>query len=331
MTVREQQQKREQDTLSAKAAKSFQSKGRQRPMTECPYRTCFQRDRDRIIHSKAFRRLSNKTQVFISPEGDHYRARLTHTLEVSQIARTVARALFLNEDLTEAISLGHDLGHTPFGHSGESALAEVCPLGFRHNEQSLRVVDRLENLNLTYEVRNGILCHTGKIKASTQEGRIVHYADRIAYINHDIDDALRAGIIKTSDIPLRLLDALGHSHGRRIDTMVTAMIIYGQNTGEIGMDSNVENDMLELREFMFKNVYRSPDAEIEHQRAKTMLKRLYEYFVGHPEELPQDYLDLMAGGDPLHRVACDYIACMTDRYSIATYKKLFIPKSWNKT
>ncbi len=331
MTVREQQQKREQDTLSQWATKSYESRGRQQTMPECPYRTCFQRDRDRIIHSKAFRRLSNKTQVFISPEGDHYRARLTHTLEVSQIARTVSRALFLNEDLTEAIALGHDLGHTPFGHAGERALSDVCPLGFRHNEQSLRVVDRLENLNLTYEVRNGILCHTGKRKADTPEGRIVHYADRIAYINHDIDDALRAGLIRESDIPYHLLDSLGHSHGQRIDTMVTAMITYGQKTREIGMDNAVFERMMELREFMFENVYHSPDARIENKLAMNMLCSLYKYFVGHPDELPQDYLALMEDGDPLERVACDYIACMTDRYSIATYKKLFIPKSWNKT
>ncbi len=331
MTVREQQQKREHDTLTYWATKSYESRGRQQPMPECPYRTCFQRDRDRIIHSKAFRRLSNKTQVFISPEGDHYRARLTHTLEVSQIARTVSRALFLNEDLTEAIALGHDLGHTPFGHAGERALSNVCPLGFQHNEQSLRVVDRLENLNLTYEVRNGILCHTGEKKADTPEGRIVHYADRIAYINHDIDDALRAGLIRESDIPSHLLYSLGDTHGRRIDTMVTAMITYGQKAHEIGMDSVTFENMMELRKFMFVNVYHSPDACIENQLAEDMLCSLYQYFVGHPDELPQDYLDLMEAGDPLERVVCDYIACMTDRYSIATYKKLFIPKSWNKT
>ena len=330
MTVREQQQERERLTLANWATKSYASRGRQRPVEECPYRTCFQRDRDRIIHSKAFRRLSNKTQVFISPEGDHYRARLTHTLEVAQIARTVARALRLNEDLTEAIALGHDLGHTPFGHAGERALDEVCPFGFRHNEQSLRMIDRIEDLNLTWEVRDGIVCHTGGRKADTPEGRIIHFADRIAYINHDIDDAIRGGLIRAADIPRRLLDSLGDTHGRRIDTMVTAMISYGQQHREIGMDEKTHHEMLELRQFMFDYVYQGTEAQSEEQRAKNMLRSLYEYFVEHPDELPSDYFVLMTQGDPLERVVCDYIACMTDRYSISTYKKLFIPKSWNK-
>lgn len=330
MTVRERQQEREAQTLSDWATPSVASRGRQRPMEECPYRTCFQRDRDRIIHSKAFRRLSNKTQVFISPEGDHYRARLTHTLEVAQIARTIARALSLNEDLTEAIALGHDLGHTPFGHAGERALDEVCPLGFRHNEQSLRMVDRIEDLNLTYEVRDGIVCHTGPKKADTPEGRIIHYADRIAYINHDIDDAVRGGLIRAEDIPRHLLERLGGTHGKRIDTMVTAVITYGFENREIGMDEQVLADMLELRAFMFNNVYQGTDAQSEEQRAKNMLRSLYEYFVAHPGELPDDYRRLTEAGDPLERVVCDYIACMTDRYSISTYKRLFIPKSWNK-
>lgn len=330
MTVREQQQLREKQTLVDWATKSYDSRGRQRPMEECPYRTCFQRDRDRIIHSKAFRRLSNKTQVFISPEGDHYRARLTHTLEVAQIARTVARALSLNEDLTEAIALGHDLGHTPFGHAGERALDEVCPLGFHHNEQSLRMVDRIENLNLTYEVRDGIICHTGTKKADTPEGRIIHFADRIAYINHDIDDAVRGGLIRADDIPPALRQSLGDTHGKRIDTMVTAMIEYGMAYREIGMDEQVHSDMMELRGFMFAHVYSGTEAQSEEQRAKNMLRSLYEYFVAHPDELPADYFVLMTQGDPLERVVCDYIACMTDRYSISTYKRLFIPKSWNK-
>lgn len=330
MNVREQQQERERLTLADWATKSYESRGRSKPMEECPYRTCFQRDRDRIIHSKAFRRLSNKTQVFISPEGDHYRARLTHTLEVAQIARTIARALNLNEDLTEAIALGHDLGHTPFGHAGESALNEVCPLGFRHNEQSLRMIDRIESLNLTLEVRDGIVCHTGAKKADTPEGRIIHYADRIAYINHDIDDAVRAGLIRASDIPRHLIKCLGDSHGRRIDTMVTAMIDYGQHYQEIGMDEDTHQAMLELRRFMFEHVYRGTQAQSEEKRAKAMLRSLYEYFVEHPDELPSDYFVLMTQGEPLERVVCDYIACMTDRYSISTYKKLFIPKSWNK-
>lgn len=330
MTVREQQQQREAQTLADWATPSVKTQGRQRPMDECPYRTCYQRDRDRIIHSKAFRRLSNKTQVFISPEGDHYRARLTHTLEVAQIARTVARALSLNEDLTEAIALGHDLGHTPFGHAGERALDEVCPLGFRHNEQSLRMVDKLEELNLTHEVRDGIICHTGSRKACTPEGRIIHYADRIAYINHDIDDAVRGGLIRAEDIPKALRDRLGDSHGKRIDTMVTAMIEYGMEHREIGMDERVHDAMMELRRFMFDYVYRGTEAQSEETRARNMLRSLYEYFVEHPDELPADYFVLMTQGDPLERVVCDYIACMTDRYSITAYKRLFIPKSWNK-
>ena len=253
MTIREQNEQREHAVLEPWATFADSSAGRLRPMEPCPYRTCFQRDRDRIIHSKAFRRLGNKTQVFISPEGDHYRARLTHTLEVAQIARTIARALGLNENLTEAIALGHDLGHTPFGHAGEAALDEVCSFGFRHNEQSLRVVDVLEDLNLTREVRNGIVCHTGRRKASTPEGRIIHFADRIAYINHDIDDAVRAGIIRENDIPQHLRKRLGETHGKRIDTLVTAMIEYGQRYLEIGMDEQMHADMMELRQFMISS------------------------------------------------------------------------------
>lgn len=330
MTIREQNEQREHAVLEPWATFADSSAGRLRPMEPCPYRTCFQRDRDRIIHSKAFRRLGNKTQVFISPEGDHYRARLTHTLEVAQIARTIARALGLNEDLTEAIALGHDLGHTPFGHAGEAALDEVCPFGFRHNEQSLRVVDVLEDLNLTREVRNGIVCHTGRRKASTPEGRIIHFADRIAYINHDIDDAVRAGIIRENDIPQHLRKRLGETHGKRIDTLVTAMIEYGQRYLEIGMDERMHADMMELRQFMFDHVYHGTAAQREEKRAKSMLRSLYEYFIEHPDELPDDYFVLQARGEALERIACDYVAGMTDRYSIAVYKNLFIPKSWNK-
>ena len=329
-TVREQTEERERMWLADWATKAGDSKGRQQPLTECPYRTCFQRDRDRIIHSKAFRRLSNKTQVFISPEGDHYRARLTHTLEVAQIGRTVARALRLNEDLTEAIALGHDLGHTPFGHAGEAALDEVCPLGFRHNEQSLRMVDRLEKLNLTAEVRDGIVCHTGSRRAQTPEGQIIHYADRIAYINHDIDDAIRGGLLKPEDLPRDLCRALGETHGKRIDTLVSAMIVFGEQTQTIGMDEETRQAMLRLREFMFERVYRRPQAKAEENRAKSMLKSLYLYFYEHVDELPEDYRRLMAEGDSRERVVCDYIACMTDRYSISVYRRLFIPKTWNK-
>lgn len=330
MTIRTRIENQEAQTLCDWATLARDSQGRQTPLVPCPNRTCFQRDRDRIIHSKAFRRLSNKTQVFISPEGDHYRARLTHTLEVAQIARTIARALRLNEDLTEAIALGHDLGHTPFGHAGEAALGEVCPEGFRHNEQSLRIVDRVEKLNLTHEVRDGIVCHTGTRKASTPEGRIIHYADRIAYINHDIDDAVRGGLLCREDIPQALRTALGETHGQRIDTLVTAMIDYGTREHAIGMDAGVLDAMLELRQFMFQHVYTGTAAQAEEQRARNMLKALYLYFYDHIDELPADYRRLIDEGDSRARVACDYIACMTDRYSIATYKRLFIPKSWHK-
>ncbi|MDR3767164.1 MAG: deoxyguanosinetriphosphate triphosphohydrolase [Butyricicoccus sp.] len=330
MTIRTRIENQEAQMLCEWATLARDSQGRQTPLVPCPNRTCFQRDRDRIIHSKAFRRLSNKTQVFISPEGDHYRARLTHTLEVAQIARTIARALRLNEDLTEAIALGHDLGHTPFGHAGEAALGEVCPEGFRHNEQSLRIVDRVEKLNLTHEVRDGIVCHTGSRKASTPEGRIIHYADRIAYINHDIDDAVRGGLLCREDIPQALRTALGETHGQRIDTLVTAMIDYGTREQAIGMDVEVLDAMLELRRFMFQHVYTGTAAQAEEQRARNMLKALYLYFDDHIDELPADYRRLMDEGDSRARVVCDYIAGMTDRYSIATYKRLFIPKSWHK-
>ena len=323
-------EERERQTLSPYAALSAETRGREYPIDPCPVRTEFVRDRDRIIHCKSFRRLKHKTQVFLSPIGDHYRTRLTHTLEVAQIARTIARGLLLNEDLTEAIALGHDLGHTPFGQAGEAALDEVCPFGFRHNEQSLRVVDVLEDLNLTREVRNGIVCHTGRRKASTPEGRIIHFADRIAYINHDIDDAVRAGIIRESDIPQHLRKRLGETHGKRIDTLVTAMIEYGQRYLEIGMDEQMHADMMELRQFMFDHVYHGTAAQREEKRAKSMLRSLYEYFIEHPDELPDDYFVLQARGEALERIACDYVAGMTDRYSIAVYKNLFIPKSWNK-
>ena len=331
MTIREQLEAREHDILAPWASFADESAGREKEIAPCPYRTCFQRDRDRILHCKSFRRLSNKTQVFISPEGDHYRARLTHTLEVAQIARTIARALGLNEDLAEAIALGHDLGHTPFGHAGESALNEVCPFGFRHNEQSLRLVDLLENLNLTREVRSGIVCHTGPRKAITPEGRIIHFADRIAYINHDIDDAVRGGIIRESDIPAYLRRRLGSSHGERIDTLVTAMIDYGQKFCEIGMEQGIHDNMMELRAFMFEHVYRSPEVRREETRTRTMLQSLYHYFTAHPDEMPDDYFVLMTREEPLERVVCDYVASMTDRYSIAVFRRLFIPNSWSKT
>lgn len=332
MLIREMLEQREFATLSPAATCAANSRGRVRPLEPCPLRTCFQRDRDRIIHSKAFRRLSHKTQVFISPEGDHYRARLTHTLEVAQIGRTIARALRLNEDLTEAMAMGHDLGHTPFGHAGERVLNEMCSEGFRHNEQSLRVIDRLERdgtgLNLTWEVRNGIVCHTGTQKADTPEGRILHYADQIAYINHDIDDSIRAGILSEEDIPSDIRLVLGKTHGERIDSLVLDMIAYGQRTGDIGLSPEVDSYRRQLRAFMFEHVYRHPVAKGEEGKAMDMLRSLFTYFLKHVDQLPADYLRLM-DTDSKERVVCDYIAGMTDRFSVAKYSSIFIPKSWN--
>lgn len=291
--------------------------------------TCFQRDRDRILHCKSFRRLSNKTQVFISPEGDHYRARLTHTLEVAQIARTIARALGLNEDLAEAIALGHDLGHTPFGHAGESALNEVCPFGFRHNEQSLRLVDLLEKPEPHARGAERHRLPHGPRKAITPEERIIHFADRIAYINHDIDDAVRGGIIRESDIPAHLRTRLGSSHGERIDTLVTAMIDYGQKFCEIGMEQGIHDDMMELRAFMFEHVYRSPEVRREETHAHHAAKPLPLFYRASRRDAGR-YFVLMTRRTARAR-GLHYVASMTDRYSIAVFRRLFIPNSWSKT
>ena len=306
------------------------TRGRLKGAEECPIRTEFQRDRDRIIHCKSFRRLKHKTQVFLSPEGDHYRTRLTHTLEVARIARTIARALRLNEDLTEAAALGHDLGHTPFGHSGERALNDLLPGGFRHNEQSLRVVDLLENggegLNLTYEVRNGILCHTGPIPAETFEGRIVKTADRIAYINHDIDDAVRAGIISAADIPEDISETLGRTHSERISTLVRAAIEHGTENG-IGLTEPYADAMDRLRDFMFERVYYNEIAKSEDGKVAGMIEFLFEYFGAHPEQIPDEYTKY-ALMDGVGKVTADYIAGMTDRYAIGCFEELFVPKVW---
>ena len=306
------------------------TRGRLKGAEECPIRTEFQRDRDRIIHCKSFRRLMHKMQVFLAPEGDHYRTRLTHTLEVTQIARTIARALRLNEDLTEAAALGHDLGHTPFGHSGERALNDLLPGGFRHNEQSLRVVDLLENggegLNLTYEVRNGILCHTGPIPAETFEGRIVKTADRIAYINHDIDDAVRAGIISAADIPEDLSETLGRTHSERISTLVRAAIEHGTENG-IGLTEPYADAMDRLRDFMFERVYYNEIAKSEDGKVAGMIEFLFEYFGAHPEQIPDEYTKY-ALMDGVGKVTADYIAGMTDRYAIGCFEELFVPKVW---
>ena len=317
--------------LSEYAQKSKDTKGRQRPMESCPLRTEYQRDRDRILHCKAFRRLKHKTQVFLSPEGDHYRTRLTHTLEVSQIARTIARALRLNEDLTESIALGHDLGHTPFGHAGESALQSFTR--FEHNEQSLRVVDVLEydfkGMNLTHEVRDGILNHKISGKPETLEGYVVSYSDRIAYINHDIDDAVRAGIVDESDLPESYVKVLGKKHGVRINNMILDIVHNSYGKSKITQSDAFANAMTGLRLFMFDKVYIKSQAKTEESKAIDMVKYLYEYFLKNPDKLPVPYRELMERFK-IEQVICDYIANMTDRYAIATFENLFIPKSWSK-
>lgn len=331
MTTAELMNERERKTLSPFAALSAETKGRDYPIEPCSVRTEFQRDRDRITHCKAFRRLMHKTQVFLCPEDDHYRTRLTHTLEVTQIARTVARALFLNEDLTEAIALGHDLGHTPFGHAGEDVLRECFSPDFAHYKQSLRVVEKLERdgkgLNLTFEVRDGIVNHTGGHLASTLEGRIVKFADRIAYINHDIDDAVRARVLCLSDIPKPLTDVLGKTHSERIDTMVTSVISASTGKNDIAMESDVYTATMALRDFMMESVYTNPVAKREEKRAMDLLRKLYEYFVKHPEAMPREYL--REGEDSTERRVCDYISGMTDRYAIKLFEELFVPKEWN--
>ncbi|MCH1979204.1 deoxyguanosinetriphosphate triphosphohydrolase [Lawsonibacter sp. OA9] len=331
MTLREQTQRREDSLLSPFACRSAQSRGRARQEKECDIRTPFQRDIDRIVYSKAFRRLKHKTQVFLQPEGDHYRTRMTHTLEVSRIARTIARALDLNEDLTEAIALGHDLGHTPFGHAGERMLAQLMPEGFAHYQQSVRVVDRLEKngqgLNLTWEVRNGILCHTKGTPAATLEGQVVRLADHIAYINHDIEDALRGGVIFPMDIPLEVSNVLGFTHGDRINTLVQDAITASQGQDHIVQSHPVEEAMLALKDFMFASVYTNPLAKGEEGKAQNMLQALFQYYQGNPDELPSDFQTIRLE-DGVDRAVCDYIAGMTDPFAVEKYKELFIPKGW---
>ena len=333
MTLRERIEAEERTLLAPGATLAADSLGREREEAPDEVRTCFMRDRDRIIHSKSFRRLKHKTQVFLSPEGDHYRTRLTHTLEVAQISRTVARALRLNEDLAEAIALGHDLGHTPFGHAGERALSEALGKPFNHNEQSLRVVRLLEKegkgLNLTREVLDGILCHTGPKEADTREGRIVRFADRIAYINHDIDDAVRAGVLSENDIPFDIKLALGSTHSRRIAALVNAMIDFGRETGEIGMDDNTAAVMNDLRDSMFEEVYQNPVAKGEEGKSEAIVRYLYHHFAQDANRLPAEYWAI-ADRDGLPTAVCDYIAGMTDRYAVMVYQDLTIPKSWNK-
>ena len=333
MTVREELERQEHRKLNPRASFADQSKGRPRyeEPREGDVRTCFQRDTDRIVHCKAFRRLMHKTQVFLQPEGDHYRTRLTHTLEVTRIARTIALALGLNEDLAEAIAMGHDLGHTPFGHAGEDALSKCLGKPFRHNEQSLRVVDVLEKdgrgLNLTHEVRNGILCHTGDPWPSTLEGMVVRRSDQIAYVNHDIDDAIRAGILTNDDIPDAITAVLGHNHRDRINTLVIDAISTSREAGEICLSPNVDKALRDLRSFMFERVYRNPVAKREERKAKDMLQRLFEFYYTHPEALPEDFQPQMSF-EGLERTVCDYIAGMTDNYAIDKFNEIFIPTGW---
>ena len=331
MTLRERMEQEEYTYLAPEAQKAAETKGRVYPREEDDVRTCYQRDADRILHSKSFRRLMHKTQVFLSPEGDHYRTRMTHTLEVARIARTICRGLRLNQDLAEAAAYGHDLGHTPFGHAGEKALSSMLDKPFRHNEQSLRVVDKLERdgagLNLTYEVRMGILGHTGDFIPETLEGQIVRTSDRIAYINHDIDDAMRAEILTEADIPAEIAEILGHSHSQRINTLAENMIENTMLTGTLGMQPDVAQAMDQLRTFMFARVYTNPVAKGEESKAKDMLCRLFEYYMKNPEKLPPDFLPQL-DFDGMERIVCDYIAGMTDRYAVYKYSELFIPATW---
>ncbi len=325
------QAEHEERTLSPYAFRTADTAGRETPLEPSALRTEFQRDRDRIIHSQSFRRLMYKTQVFLAPAGDHYRTRLTHTLEVCQIARTIARALRLNEDLTEAIALGHDLGHTPFGHAGETVMQQCYSPDFSHNMQGVRVVEKLENggkgLNLTAEVVDGIACHSGKTMPKTLEGAIIRYADRIAYINHDIDDALRAGILQKEEIPTPLCDVLGYTHGQRINTMVASVVSASMDKPEIVMESDVWEATDRLRDFLFERVYRDNVAKDEEIKAKDMLAQLFVYFEEHPEKLPIDYLETISK-ESVGRAVCDYISGMTDRYALDLYHSIFIPEVW---
>jgi dGTPase len=335
MNLREKYEELEKEILSPYASLSKNSKGREEEEAECDIRTVYQRDRDRIVHSKSFRRLKHKTQVFISPEGDHYRTRLTHTLEVAQIARSIARALRLNEDLTEAIALGHDLGHTPFGHAGEHALNVVCSTGFKHYEQSIRVVEKLENkgkgLNLTWEVRDGILNHPTKGRPKTLEGQIVRVSDKIAYINHDIDDAVRGKIISYEDIPKEFMDILGSSSSERISIVIHDIIKNSENFDKISMSPEIEANMNNLRKFMFENVYIDSKAKAHEEKAENMLTELFLYFKEKQHLLPIEFIERVESGDEeLERAVSDYISGMTDRYAIRKFYDLFIPPSWKE-
>lgn len=333
MNIREEQEKREHLIFSPYASFSDESRGRDRDEEPCPMRTIYQRDRDRIIHCKAFRRLKHKTQVFLAPEGDHYRTRLTHTLEVAQIARSIARALNLNEDLTEAIALGHDLGHTPFGHAGERTLNSLCPMGFAHYRQSIRVVEFLEKdgqgLNITWEVRDGILNHRTSGNPSTLEGKAVRLSDKIAYINHDIDDGIRAGILKESDIPSEYTDVLGNSTKERLNTMISDIIMNSIGKNDLVMSEPVRKAMTELRKFMFESLYLNPTAKSEEAKADKLITELYRYYVANTDKLPDTYKRFITEFDERpEQVVCDYIAGMSDQYSISKFQEIFVPKAW---
>ena len=330
MTVREQIENTEAAILSNYACLSIDETNtkRSRPEEKCPYRTEFQRDRDRILHCNSFRRLKRKTQVFLSPVGDHYRTRLTHTLEVAQIARTISRGMRLNEDLTEAIALGHDLGHSPFGHCGEKVLNEICPHGFKHYEQSVRVAEVIEKngkgLNLTAAVKDGIICHTNRV-AATKEGNIVRLADTIAYINHDIEDSIRAGILRPDDLPRDCVITLGNTKTRRITSLIASVISHGAYDIDFAPDIRKAHDA--LKKFMFDKVYTNPAAKQEEEKAELLLKKLYSYFIENTKLMPEEYRNIMKSSDE-HRAVCDYIAGMSDAYAVDLYTELFVPKFW---
>jgi len=334
MNIRESTEQWESEYLSPYAALSRNSKGRDRYEEPCDIRPVYQRDRDRILHCKSFRRLKHKTQVFLTPRGDHYRTRLTHTLEVSQNARTIAKALRLNEDLVEAIALGHDLGHTPFGHAGERALNKLCSQGFAHYEQSVRVVEKLEKqghgLNLTVEVRDGIRNHRTSGKPSTLEGKVVRLSDKIAYINHDIDDAIRAGILEEEDIPREYREILGFNTKERLNTLIHDIVGHSLGQPDIRMSEKVEHAMQDLRSFMFRSVYTNPTAKGEESKAQNLLEGLFAYYMSHPEEMSEEYCEMLAEGtDPREIVVCDYISGMTDQYAIYKFEEVFVPKAWS--
>ena len=332
MTIREEMEKREHMLLCSHAAFSDESAGRDSPEAQCDIRPVYQRDRDRILHSRAFRRLKNKTQVFLTPKGDHYRTRMSHTLEVSQNARTIAKALRLNEDLVEAIALGHDLGHAPFGHTGELMLNSLCDGGFRHNEQSVRIVEKLEKhgkgLNLTREVRDGILNHQMSSMPKTLEGRIVRLSDKIAYINHDVDDAIRAGILGEEDIPVRFREVLGTSVRMRLNTLIHNIVTNSMGKDDIRMSPEVEQAMKGLRQYMFEHLYHNPVAKGEEDKAKELLERLFCFYMKQPQQMPQQFVQMIAEGEKKDRAVCDYIAGMTDQYAIAKFGDYFVPAQW---